>query len=110
MGASAPGKQGGLYVAGYFPELGGISPIPTPRNLTRTRTLHVSTPDNAKWDIAFQQDGTPGEEGTAPTESFHTFDEPRAFKGEPRTRRASTRAYWARASVQPRASPGTATR
>ncbi|MEU0646438.1 S8 family peptidase [Streptomyces umbrinus] len=81
MGASAPGKQGRLFVAGYFPELGGISPITDPLDLPRTRTVHLSTPDNTKWDIAFEQNGTPDEEGTAPTESFYTFDEPRAFKG-----------------------------
>ncbi|WP_328694451.1 S8 family serine peptidase [Streptomyces phaeochromogenes] len=81
MGASAPGKQGRLFVAGYFPELGGISPIADPQNLPRTRTVHLSALDNTKWDLAFEQNGTPDEEGTAPTESFHTFDGPRAFKG-----------------------------
>ncbi|MFF9811719.1 peptidase S8, partial [Streptomyces coeruleorubidus] len=81
MGASAPGKQGRLFVAGYFPELGGISPITDPQDLPRTRTVHLSTPDNTEWELAFEQNGTPDEEGTAPTESFHTFDEPRTFKG-----------------------------
>ncbi|MEV2231824.1 S8 family serine peptidase [Streptomyces phaeochromogenes] len=81
MGASAPGKQGRLFVAGYFPELGGISPITDPQDLPRTRTVHLSALDNTKWDLAFEQNGTPDEEGTAPTESFYTFDEPRAFKG-----------------------------
>ncbi|MFD3308967.1 S8 family serine peptidase [Streptomyces sp. NPDC058694] len=81
MGASAPGKQGRLYVAGYFPELGGISPITDPQDLPRTRTVHLSTLDNTKWDIAFEQSGTPDEEGTAPTESYYASDEPRAFKG-----------------------------
>ncbi|MCZ4514618.1 S8 family serine peptidase [Streptomyces sp. ActVer] len=81
MGASAPGKRGEIGVAGYFPELGGISPITGPQDLPRTRTVHLSTPDNTKWDIFFLQYGTPDEEGTAPTESYYTFDEPRAFKG-----------------------------
>ncbi|WP_306943435.1 S8 family peptidase [Streptomyces phaeochromogenes] len=81
MGASAPGKRGELSVAGYFPELGGISPITDPLDLPRTRTVHLSTPDNAKWDLSFQQYGTPDEEGTSPTESYYAFDEPRAFKG-----------------------------
>lgn len=81
MGASAPGKRGELSVAGHFPELGGISPITDPQDLPRTRTVHLSTPDNTRWDLSFQQYGTPDEEGTAPTESYHAFDEPRAFKG-----------------------------
>ncbi|MGW3418788.1 S8 family peptidase [Streptomyces phaeochromogenes] len=81
MGASAPGKRGELGVAGYFPELGGISPITGPQDLPRTRTVHLSTPDNTRWDLSFQQYGTPDEEGTAPTESYHAFDEPRAFEG-----------------------------
>ncbi|WP_307531356.1 S8 family serine peptidase [Streptomyces umbrinus] len=81
VGASAPGKQGRLYVAGYFPELGGISPITDAQDLPRTRTVHLSALDNTKWDIAFEQNGTPDEEGTAPAESYYAFDEPRAFKG-----------------------------
>ncbi|MGP4012470.1 S8 family peptidase [Streptomyces sp. 4N124] len=81
MGASAAGKQGGLGAAGYFPELGGLAPIPTPQNLPRTRTLHLSALDNAKWELDFEQYGTPDEEGTRPTESRYGFDEPRAFKG-----------------------------
>ncbi|WP_225859434.1 S8 family serine peptidase [Streptomyces albicerus] len=81
MGTSAADKQGGLNAAGYFPELGGISPITDPQKLPRTRTLHLSALDNAKWDLYFQQYGTPDEDGSAPTESYHALDEPRAFKG-----------------------------
>ncbi|MGP4044124.1 S8 family serine peptidase [Streptomyces sp. 2A115] len=81
MGASAAGKQGGLGAAGYFPELGGISLIPTPQKLPRTRTLHLSALDNAKWEVDFEQYGAPDEEGSLPIESHYGFDEPRAFKG-----------------------------
>ena len=81
LGTSAAGKQGGLLTSGFFPELGGIAQLPTPQDLPRTRTLHLSALDNAKWDVAFEQYGAPDEEGSVPTESYYEFDEPRAFKG-----------------------------
>ncbi|MFD4631816.1 S8 family serine peptidase [Streptomyces sp. NPDC058284] len=78
-GASSPGRSGSLFVAGYQPQAGGISPILTPQPLPRTKTVHVSALDGTRWGIDFSQYGDKDADGDPVLEGSYSMP-PETYK------------------------------
>lgn len=55
LGAAAKGKKGTIGALGYLPGSSGGSSINVPQPLPGTRTLYLSTADDVKWGLNFEQ-------------------------------------------------------
>ncbi|MGW7085551.1 S8 family peptidase [Streptomyces sp. NPDC054871] len=55
MGASAKDKKGAVSALGYLPGSSGGSSISVPQPLPGTRTVYLSTADDVKWSMDFEQ-------------------------------------------------------
>ncbi|MEU3611200.1 S8 family peptidase [Streptomyces sp. NPDC006872] len=80
LGASAPGRTGGLTVWGSFPE-DLVLGLPVAQPLPGTRTLYLSTSDRIRWSVDFEQYGDAKDEDGLPiAEVYYTQGDPRALK------------------------------
>ncbi|MGW0559215.1 S8 family peptidase [Streptomyces sp. NPDC003016] len=81
MGASASGKTGGVTVIGFIGDSGGVAVMPQGQKLPGTRTVYVSTVDNAKWTMDFEQYAGRDADGFPITEAAYALGAPQTFKG-----------------------------
>ncbi|MFJ8107075.1 S8 family peptidase [Streptomyces sp. NPDC096132] len=80
LGASVPGKTGGLTVWGDFPQ-DMVLGLPVTQSLPGTRTVYLSTSDRVRWSMDFEQYGSGRDEGGQPVvEAYYTAGEPRALR------------------------------
>ncbi|MFI5793289.1 S8 family serine peptidase [Streptomyces sp. NPDC051677] len=80
LGASAPGKTGGLTVWGSLPE-DLVLGLPVAQPVPSARTLYVSTSDRIQWTVDFEQYGDAKDEDGQPiAEAYYTQGDPRTLK------------------------------
>ncbi|MFE0105511.1 S8 family serine peptidase [Streptomyces sp. NPDC059009] len=79
LGASVPGKTGGLWASGEVGKGAGVMTV-TEQKLPGPRTLHVSTPDKATWGLDFEQYGGQGPDGLPLIEAAYTLGDPQTFE------------------------------
>ncbi|WP_280887382.1 S8 family serine peptidase [Streptomyces sp. LBL] len=79
LGASAPGKTGGLTSQGMFPE-DSILGLPVAQKLRGARTLYLSTSDKIQWSFDFEQYGGKDANGLTVPDAFYTLGNPQTFK------------------------------
>jgi subtilisin family serine protease len=94
LGASVPGKTGGLTVWGELPE-DSVLGMPVAQKLPRTRTLYLSTSDDVRWTLDFEQYGNAKDpEGRPIPDAYYTLGEPRAYKAGKTYRNTFNRAVF----------------
>lgn len=79
LGASAPGKTGGLLPVGFFPEDIAIG-TPIEQKLPGSRTLYLSTSDKIQWTFDFEQYAGKDADGFPIIDAFYTLGAPQTFK------------------------------
>ncbi|WP_327353822.1 S8 family peptidase [Streptomyces sp. NBC_01304] len=73
LGASSAGKKGNVTAFGMLPGSNSASAFSPTQSLPSTRTLYVSTSNKTEWDVSFEQQGPPDEEGFPTTEAYYTL-------------------------------------
>ncbi|MFI8831392.1 S8 family peptidase [Streptomyces afghaniensis] len=63
LGAAAKGKKGAISAVGWLPWSNSASSIGIQQSLPSTRTLHLSTVGDVKWQLEFAQSGGVDEDG-----------------------------------------------
>ncbi|WP_307537115.1 S8 family serine peptidase [Streptomyces sp. V3I8] len=79
LGASAAGKTGALIPVGELPG-DFTSGAAFPQKLPGSRTLYLSTGEEIKWGLEFEQYGAGSENGAPPLEAYYTLGTPQTFK------------------------------
>ena len=79
LGASAPGKTGGLVIWGEFPEDSVIG-MPVEQKLPGTRTVYVSTAQKIKWTFDLEQYAGKDADGLPIIDAVYTLGAPQTFK------------------------------
>ncbi|MER5301598.1 S8 family serine peptidase [Streptomyces lasiicapitis] len=80
MGASAPGRTGGLTVFGVVPGTHVVGRIPEAQKLPRTKTLHLSALGRTQWMFEMEQYDGVDEDGEPVTDAFNADTAPHTFK------------------------------
>ncbi|MEU7661547.1 S8 family peptidase [Streptomyces lincolnensis] len=79
LGASAPGKTGGLVSWGEF-GADSVIGLPVEQKLPGTRTVHVSTADKIKWTFDLEQYAGKDAGGQPIVDAVYTLGGPQTFK------------------------------
>ncbi|MET9384972.1 S8 family peptidase [Streptomyces sp. NPDC002928] len=79
LGASAPGKTGGLTTWGFLPNDLVIN-FPVEQQLPGTRTLYLSTVDKIQWSFDFEQYAGKDADGFPVADAYYTLGDPQTFK------------------------------
>ncbi|MEU0741641.1 S8 family peptidase [Streptomyces sp. NPDC006134] len=79
LGATAPGKTGGLTPLGEFPE-DIVFGNAVEQKLPGARTLYLSTSDKIKWSFDFEQYNGRDAEGWPVVEAVYTLGAPQTFR------------------------------
>ncbi|MFF4832172.1 S8 family serine peptidase [Streptomyces sp. NPDC001315] len=79
LGASAPGKTGGLTTWGFLPN-DLVLNSPVEQQLPGTRTLYLSTSDNIQWSFDFEQYAGKDADGFPVADAYYTLGDPQTFK------------------------------
>ncbi|MER5754885.1 S8 family peptidase [Streptomyces sp. NPDC002088] len=79
LGASAPGKTGGLTTWGFLPDDLVIN-FPVEQQLPGIRTLYLSTVDKIQWSFDFEQYAGKDAEGFPVADAYYTLGDPQTFK------------------------------
>ncbi|MEV0118702.1 S8 family serine peptidase [Streptomyces sp. NPDC050844] len=81
MGASAKGKKGTISALGYLPGSSGGSAISVPQPLPGTRTVHLSTADDVKWSMDFEQQAGVDPDGWPILDAVYSLGAAQKFTG-----------------------------
>ncbi|MFG2500237.1 S8 family serine peptidase [Streptomyces sp. NPDC048441] len=81
LGASASGKKGTFSALGYLPGSSGGSSISIPQSLPSTRTLHLSTADDVKWSLDFEQQAGLDPDGWPIVDAVYSLGAAQKFTG-----------------------------
>jgi hypothetical protein len=79
VGASAPGKTGGITTWGEFPN-DMIFGVPVEQKLPGTRTQYLSTSDGIYWSFGAEQYGGHDKDGTPIAEAYYTLGDGQKLK------------------------------
>ncbi|MFH8659957.1 S8 family peptidase [Streptomyces afghaniensis] len=73
LGAAAKGKKGSISAVGWLPWSNSASSIGIEQSLPGTRTLHLSTAGDVKWQLEFAQSGGVDADGFPVDEAGYTL-------------------------------------
>ncbi|WP_312866403.1 S8 family peptidase [Streptomyces boluensis] len=79
LGASAPGRTGGVWAIGELPNSSTVSTGPAPQKLPGVRTLYVSTADKARWTFDMDQYGGVDPDGFPIQEAAYSLGKAQLF-------------------------------
>ncbi|MEV0525405.1 S8 family serine peptidase [Streptomyces sp. NPDC050439] len=79
LGASAKGKKGTFNAMGWLPDSSGGSSIGIPTQLPGTRTLYLSTADDVKWNMDFEQQSGVDPDGWPVLDAVYTLGAAQQF-------------------------------
>ncbi|MEV8017743.1 S8 family peptidase [Streptomyces sp. NPDC086554] len=81
LGASTKGKKGAIGALGYLPGSSGGSSISIPQPLPGTRTLYLSTADDVKWGMNFEQQAGLDPDGWPILDAVYSLGAAQKFTG-----------------------------
>lgn len=81
LGAAAKGKKGTIGALGYLPGSSGGSSINIAQPLPGTRTLYLSTADDVKWGMNFEQQSGVDPDGWPIIDATYSLGAPQKFAG-----------------------------
>ncbi|MCX4669515.1 S8 family serine peptidase [Streptomyces sp. NBC_01381] len=81
LGASAKGKKGAFSALGSLPGSSGGSSIGIPQVLPGTRTLYLSTADDVKWGMNFEQQAGTDPDGWPIVDAVYSLGAAQKFTG-----------------------------